>query len=82
MNNAKLATYLLPCVQFQYSGSDLFDIVEGDPEDAIPRWVFRQRDLQLPACEPNARARNRFGAVANEDVRPQGIIHVVPVGES
>lgn len=71
-------TNLRSAVQFQYPHAYVADLGLGSPKNSVPIWVLWQGQLQFPSSEVYAGARHRFGLVPDEDVRSQGIVHVVP----
>ena len=67
-----------PVVEREHGRADVGHFLLRRVEDEEPMRAIRQRDFQLTRREIDARAGDRFRGIANEHVRAQRIVHVVP----
>lgn len=73
--------YLRSSVQFENANANVFEIAFYATEKEIPSGFLRQDDGQLAGAQIDTGTGDGFGTVANEDVRPQRVVHVVPARE-
>jgi hypothetical protein len=74
-------THLWSPVEPQDPEAHILDVLLRHTEDAEPSWWLRQWNIQLSRGKIDTGTSNSFRLVAHKHVRPQRVVHVVPVKE-